>query len=213
MRHSSASAQTVPLGRATRLAAATRRYRSLAEPRTSALPVRESGPLSLTSRRVRAKPCIARPGKQGRLWGIGANRARESAPLITERRAKRSAAGRSSPAGLSYGRRAKVKCPHCGCEFKNGHDFELEPVTRAKLLRAKQRFVGEGASVIEMPAIGGAVEIRASAVAEWSETYPAVDVPATLKEIRQWVLAHENRRKVNVRAFVNNWLKREQDRG
>ena len=105
-----------------------------------------------------------------------------------------------------------AKCPNCGHEFVNG-DFALEPVTRAKLVRAKNRVVGEGEAVIELPAIGGAVEIRASAVAEWSDTYPAVDVPATLREIRQWVLAHENRRKVNVRAFVNAWLKREQDRG
>lgn len=106
-----------------------------------------------------------------------------------------------------------IKCPHCGHEFLNGEDFALKPVTRASLLRSKARVLGDGAAVIQMPAVGGEVEIRESVVAEWSETYPAVDVPATLREIRQWVIANPAKRKVNVRAFVNNWLKREQDRG
>lgn len=106
-----------------------------------------------------------------------------------------------------------MKCPHCGHEFLNGDDFSLEPVTRAKLVRAKSRVLGSGAEVILMPAVGGDVAICASVVSEWSEVYPAVDVPATLREIRQWVLANERRKKVNVRAFVVNWLKREQDRG
>lgn len=106
-----------------------------------------------------------------------------------------------------------MKCPHCGREILNGEDFSLEAPTRSKLVRAKARVLGDGAAVILMPAIGGEVEIRESVVAAWAETYPAVDVPATLREIVQWVEAHPTKRKVNVRAFVNNWLKREQDRG
>lgn len=106
-----------------------------------------------------------------------------------------------------------MKCPHCGREILNGEDFSLRAPTRETLIRTKARVLGEGAPVIQMPAVGGEVEIRASVVEEWSETYPAVDVPATLREIRQWVIANPAKRKVNVRAFVNNWLKREQDRG
>lgn len=106
-----------------------------------------------------------------------------------------------------------MKCPHCGREILNGEDFSLEAPTRAKLVRAKALAIGEGAEVVSMPAVGGDVAICASVVSEWSEVYPAVDVPATLREIRQWVLANERRKKVNVRAFVVNWLKREQDRG
>lgn len=106
-----------------------------------------------------------------------------------------------------------MKCPHCGREILNGEDFSLEAPTRAKLVRAKALAIGEGAEVVSMPAVGGDVAICASVVSEWSEVYPAVDVPATLREIRQWVLANPSRRKVNVRAFLVNWLKREQDRG
>lgn len=105
-----------------------------------------------------------------------------------------------------------MKCPHCGREIANGSDFALAP-PMAKALRPKSKVLGDGKAIILMPAIGGEVEIRESVVREWEETYPAVDVGSTLREIRQWVLAHENRRKVNVRAFVNTWLKREQDRG
>lgn len=108
-----------------------------------------------------------------------------------------------------------MKCPHCGREIangSNGHDFALEPAP-AKTLKPKSKVLGEGKAIILMPAIGGEVEIRESVMLEWEETYPAVDVASTLREIRQWLLAHENRRKVNVRAFVNTWLKREQDRG
>lgn len=106
-----------------------------------------------------------------------------------------------------------MKCPNCGHEILNGEDFSLKPVTRASLIRAKNRVLGEGVPIVSIPAVGGEVEIRDTVVAEWSETYPAVDVPATLREIRQWVIANPAKRKVNVRAFVNNWLKREQDRG
>lgn len=106
-----------------------------------------------------------------------------------------------------------MKCPHCGSEILNGEDFSLKPVTRASLVRAKARVIGDGAAVISLPAIGGEVAVCESIVEEWAEVYPGVDVPATLKEIRQWVLANPSRRKVNVRAFLVNWLKREQDRG
>jgi hypothetical protein len=108
-----------------------------------------------------------------------------------------------------------MKCPHCGCEILDGEDFALQ-APRAKPVReSKQKSrarIGEGEDVILMPAVGGDVAICSSIVCEWGEVYPAVDIPATLREIRQWVLANPNRRKVNVRAFVVNWLKREQDR-
>jgi hypothetical protein len=104
-----------------------------------------------------------------------------------------------------------MKCPHCGHEILNGEDFSLEAPTRAKLVRATKRTIGNGPEAISIPAIGGDVAICASMIFEWSEVYTAVDVPATLKEIRQWVLANERRKKVNVRAFVVNWLKRAQD--
>lgn len=106
-----------------------------------------------------------------------------------------------------------MKCPHCGHEIVNGEDFALKPVTRASLIRSKARVLGDGAAVIEIPAIGGDVEIRESAVKEWEEIAPAVDVPLTLKQIRKWLQDNPTKRKANVKRFITNWMMREQDRG
>lgn len=52
-------------------------------------------------------------------------------------------------------------------------------------------------------------------VSEWEVTYPAVDVPQTLKEIRQWLVDNPSRRKTakGMHAFVNRWLTKEQNGG
>ena len=105
-----------------------------------------------------------------------------------------------------------MKCPHCGHEIANGEDFALKPVTRASLIRAKARVLGDGAAVISLPAIGGEVEVRESAVKEWEEIAPAVDVPLTLKQIRKWLIANPTKRKRNMDKFVTAWMMREQDR-
>ena len=50
--------------------------------------------------------------------------------------------------------------------------------------------------------------IRASVVAEFEVAYPRVDVPATLKEMRAWLIANPDRRKTHrgCLRFVNTWL-------
>ena len=50
-------------------------------------------------------------------------------------------------------------------------------------------------------------------VAEWESTYPGVDVPRTLKEIRQWSIDNPSRRKTarGMHAFVGRWMAREQN--
>jgi len=87
------------------------------------------------------------------------------------------------------------------------------PSRRKKPRRSQPKAIGEGDLILAMPCIGGETEIRASIVDEWQQTYPTVDVPATLREMRAWVHANPERRKVNVHRFVINWLKRENDRG
>lgn len=105
-----------------------------------------------------------------------------------------------------------MKCPHCGHELLNGEDFALKPVTRASLIRSKARVLGDGATVIFLPAYGGEVEIRQSAVKEWEEIAPSVDVPLTLKQLRKWLIANPRVRKRNMDRFITNWMMREQDR-
>jgi hypothetical protein len=50
--------------------------------------------------------------------------------------------------------------------------------------------------------------IRAATVAEFEIAYPRVDVPATLKEMRVWLIANPDRRKTHrgCLRFVNSWL-------
>ncbi len=50
---------------------------------------------------------------------------------------------------------------------------------------------------------------------ELERAYPAVDVPATLKEIRSWCIANPKKRKTRsgVARFINGWLSKEQNRG
>ena len=49
----------------------------------------------------------------------------------------------------------------------------------------------------------------------WSASFPAVDVPQALREMRAWLDANPDRRKTKrgMRAFVVRWLGREQDKG
>ena len=49
--------------------------------------------------------------------------------------------------------------------------------------------------------------------AGWKDAYPAVDIEAHLRIMREWLLANPSRKKSNYRQFLNNWLKREQDKG
>lgn len=49
--------------------------------------------------------------------------------------------------------------------------------------------------------------------AGWKDAYPVVDIEAQLRIMREWLLANPSRKKSNYRQFINNWLKREQDKG
>ncbi len=49
--------------------------------------------------------------------------------------------------------------------------------------------------------------------AGWRDAYPAVDIEQELRIAREWLLANPTRAKSNYRQFLNNWFKREQDKG
>lgn len=50
---------------------------------------------------------------------------------------------------------------------------------------------------------------------EWAGLYPAVDVIQQLRKMKGWLDAHPKRRKTKrgIKAFIVNWLSKEQDRG
>ena len=47
----------------------------------------------------------------------------------------------------------------------------------------------------------------------WKEAYPACDIQAELKKMREWLLANPDKKKKNYRRFIVNWLIRTQDKG
>lgn len=57
--------------------------------------------------------------------------------------------------------------------------------------------------------------ITAEQVADWQESYPAVDVLQELREMRTWSNANKSQRKTSrgVDAFIVRWLSKEQDKG
>jgi hypothetical protein len=75
-----------------------------------------------------------------------------------------------------------------------------------------------GATVCLLPVVAHAepeIPITQEFVDEMQRAYPAVDVAATLPEIRAWCVANPSKRKTpsGVYRFVQSWLSREQNRG
>lgn len=47
----------------------------------------------------------------------------------------------------------------------------------------------------------------------WRKAYPAVDIEGELNRMAAWLQANPSKRKSNYAAFINRWLKAEQDKG
>lgn len=96
-----------------------------------------------------------------------------------------------------------MKCPHCGKELPKRKKSEA-PL-----------FAGE--VVVRLPVVGNGggleYEVRQSLVSELQEAYPAVDVPATLREIRAWCVTNKAKRKTpdGIPKFLNTWMAKEQN--
>ena len=110
-----------------------------------------------------------------------------------------------------------MKCPRCGCELMNGNSFELgsEIGDRRKAPRtAANSFTGP--VLLTLPTVGNGAkqfEVRQSLVASLQEAYPAVDVVATLKEIKVWCDCNPKQRKTasGMPRFLNQWMAKEQN--
>lgn len=53
---------------------------------------------------------------------------------------------------------------------------------------------------------------NASQIKIWAETYPGVDLRAEFMEMKSWLTSNPANRKTNLSRFINNWLKKSQDR-
>ena len=61
---------------------------------------------------------------------------------------------------------------------------------------------------------GGEFDVRQSLVAELEPLYPSVDLPATLREMKAWLVLNVDRRKTRkgIRKCIGNWLQGEQEK-
>lgn len=70
--------------------------------------------------------------------------------------------------------------------------------------------------VVKLPLIDKSdFSITQKDIDKWADAYPAVDVLQQLKAMAAWLDANPKRKKTRrgIKAFINNWLSREQDRG
>lgn len=93
---------------------------------------------------------------------------------------------------------------------------EEKPRPAKRLNGARATFADSGDIIERIPLnTGEEFDVRTSFVAELERSYPAVDVPLTLREIRAWCVSNPKQCKTatGVRRFLNSWIAREQNKG
>ena len=94
------------------------------------------------------------------------------------------------------------------------HNAEAEADTY-KVKRLVGATAPDPSPVVEtLPLINGVFEVRQSLVAELEPIYPKVDVPATVREMKGWLIGNPERRKTRrgVKRFITTWLHNEQQK-
>ena len=94
----------------------------------------------------------------------------------------------------------------------NGSDHQMH----ASAKHTQAIVVADDSPVLEsLPLVDGSTfEVREKFVKELEPIYPDVDVIATIREMKGWLIGNKERRKkaTGVRRFIVNWLKNEQDK-
>lgn len=118
-----------------------------------------------------------------------------------------------------------IECHVLPCKNKNKSksiEKEKEKETEKEGEEEKENgSVSLTAEVTELPAAeiplndGSEFGIYRKDIEEYALLYPAVDIEQELRKMRGWCLANPTRKKTRrgVRAFINTWLSREQDKG
>lgn len=94
---------------------------------------------------------------------------------------------------------------------------EVDTEVDAKALKSKplaRSQFNTGEVVERIPMIGGEeFEVRDSFARELERLYPAVDVPATLKQMRGWCIGNPTKLKTprGIRKFITGWCERDQN--
>jgi len=97
---------------------------------------------------------------------------------------------------------------------------EAEAEADIKTKRGSSRLNGAHSASLDLSPVlqtlplrdGTEFSVRQSLVAELEPLYPKVDVPATVAEMKGWLIGNPERRKTRrgVRAFITRWLQSEQ---
>lgn len=91
-------------------------------------------------------------------------------------------------------------------ESSQGSDFCPEPAAAGPVQPERK-------VVAEVPQLGGKTyEVTEEQRDKWQAAYPAVDVDGQILRAVAWLDSNPKNQKSNVPRFLNNWLKREQDK-
>ncbi|WP_160147917.1 helix-turn-helix domain-containing protein [Trinickia soli] len=115
------------------------------------------------------------------------------------------------PRGSAPSRQREIAPPINGSRIL----FESSLTTTDSVELDRQAASPSEQRVVSIPLVDGSeYPVGANQIAEWSATYPGIDVLEQLRRMRQWSIANPARRKTvrGVLRFANNWLAREQDK-
>jgi hypothetical protein len=112
---------------------------------------------------------------------------------------------------------SRTRAPRVGTGASTVSDAQGGREGKGKEEDASSTDAGPDASpVVLIPLNDGSDHVvTTSMVAEWSSSFPAVDVPQQLRQMRAWSIAKPSRRKTSrgVNAFIVGWLSKQQDTG
>lgn len=96
----------------------------------------------------------------------------------------------------------------------NHSSHTKESITKESTSKQKQKINFIFLKDKEGNVIGGYWEnITEQNKKDWSEAFPACDVELELKQMREWLISHPEKRKKKYRRFITGWLSRSQERG
>lgn len=103
-----------------------------------------------------------------------------------------------------------------GKDGGKGKDVKLDLATLGRAIAAASAAQARGPVAVSLPTNRVEVEfpVFQADVDDYARTYPGVNVPQELREMRRWLLDNAENRKTakGVPRFVNAWLSKEQDR-
>ncbi len=91
---------------------------------------------------------------------------------------------------------------------------ETAPVSEPPNGKQHAAIQDTGDTIERIPMVGGEeFEVRSSFVSELSRLYPAVDIPATLRQMRGWCIGNPTKLKTprGIRKFITGWCERDQN--